>query len=77
MDISNSVLVLVAAFGGLIILFVFLYFVPVNLWITAIFSNVKVGLLELVGMRIRKVPPGVIVNSLIDFSRQGKYLSFF
>ena len=75
MDISNSVLVLVAAFGGLIILFVFLYFVPVNLWITAIFSNVKVGLLELVGMRIRKVPPGVIVNSLITATKAGLNLT--
>jgi len=75
MDISNSVLVLVAAFGGLILLFVFLYFVPVNLWITAIFSNVKVGLLELVGMRIRKVPPGVIVNSLITATKAGLNLT--
>ena len=75
MDISNSVLVLVAAFGGLILLFVFLYFVPVNLWITAIFSNVKVGLLELVGMRIRKVPPGIIVNSLITATKAGLNLT--
>ncbi|WP_339906241.1 flotillin-like protein FloA, partial [uncultured Cyclobacterium sp.] len=75
MDISNSVLILVAAFGGLIIFFIFLYFVPVNLWITAIFSNVKVGLLELVGMRIRKVPPGVIVNSLITATKAGLNLT--
>jgi uncharacterized protein YqfA (UPF0365 family) len=75
MDISNSLFVLVAAFAGLILLFVFLYFVPVNLWITAIFSNVKVGLLELVGMRIRKVPPGVIVNSLITATKAGLNLT--
>ncbi|SHN16897.1 Uncharacterized protein YqfA, UPF0365 family [Cyclobacterium lianum] len=75
MEISNSAFILIAAFAGLILLFIFLYFVPVNLWITAIFSNVKVGLLELVGMRIRKVPPGVIVNSLITATKAGLNLT--
>jgi len=71
MDISNSTYNLFAAFAGIVLLFIFLYFVPVNLWITAQFSNVRVGLLELVGMRIRKVPPSVIVNSLITATKAG------
>ena len=58
-------------FGAIILFFVFLYFVPVNLWITAIFSGVRVGLLELVAMRIRKVPPTLIVNSLIMANKAG------
>ncbi|MEM7552183.1 MAG: flotillin-like protein FloA [Bacteroidota bacterium] len=57
--------------AGIVGLFVFLYFVPVNLWITAIFSGVKVGLFELVFMRIRKVPPSVIVNSMITATKAG------
>ncbi len=57
--------------AGIILFFVFLYFVPVNLWITAQFSGVRVGLLELVFMRIRKVPPSVIVNSLITATKAG------
>lgn len=56
---------------GIIFLFIFLYFVPVNLWITAIFSGVRVGLFELVFMRIRKVPPGIIVRELITASKAG------
>lgn len=68
---TNSAFILFAAFAGLILLFVFLYFVPVNLWITAIFSNVKVGIGELIGMRIRKVPPSIIVNSLITATKAG------
>ncbi len=68
---SNSAIILFTAFAALILLFVFLYFIPVNLWITAIFSNVKVGIGELIGMRIRKVPPGVIVNSLITATKAG------
>ncbi|MFT7163134.1 MAG: hypothetical protein ACI9GZ_004335 [Bacteroidia bacterium] len=62
---------LLSVFGGIILFFIFLYFVPVNLWITAIFSGVKVGLLELVFMRIRKVPPSIVVNSLITVTKAG------
>lgn len=58
-------------FAGIVLFFIFLYFVPVNLWITAIFSGVRVGLFELVAMRIRKVPPSVIVNSLITANKAG------
>jgi len=75
MEDSNMMFVLFIAFAGLIVLFVFLYFVPVNLWITAQFSNVRVGLLELVGMRIRKVPPSIIVNSLITSTKAGLNLT--
>lgn len=50
---------------------VFLHFVPINLWITALFSGVRVGLFELVFMRIRKVPPRVIVDSLITATKAG------
>ncbi len=58
-------------FGAIILFFIFLYFVPVNLWITAVFSGVRVGLFELVFMRIRKVPPGVIVRALISAIKAG------
>ncbi len=67
--------ILVFLFLGIIALFIFLYFVPVGLWITAVFSNVKVGLFELVGMRIRKVPPSIIVNSLITAVKAGLNLT--
>lgn len=63
--------VLIFTIGGIILLFVFLYFVPVNLWITAQFSGVRVGLLELVFMRIRKVPPRIVVDSMITATKAG------
>ena len=62
---------LVTIFAAIVLFFLFLYFVPVNLWITAVFTKVKVGLIELVAMRIRKVPPGIIVNSLITATKAG------
>ncbi len=68
MQALSLLVIFVVAF---IALFIFLYFVPINLWITAIFSGVKVSLIELVAMRIRKVPPSVIVNSLITARKAG------
>ena len=53
------------------LVFIFLYFVPVNLWITAQFSGVNIGLLELIFMRVRRVPPSIIVNSLITATKAG------
>ncbi|MGB4973299.1 MAG: flotillin-like protein FloA [Cyclobacteriaceae bacterium] len=58
-------------FISIIGFFMFMYFVPVGLWITSVFAGVKVTIGELIGMRIRKVPPGVIVNSLITATKAG------
>ena len=52
-------------------LFTFLYFVPINLWIMAFFSGVRVSLIELAFMRIRKVPPSLIVKYMIIATKAG------
>ena len=67
--------VLIILFIALVGFFIFLYFVPVGLWITAIFSNVRVSLVQLVTMRIRKVPPSLIVQSLITATKAGLNLT--
>lgn len=61
--------------GGIVLLFIILYFIPVGLWITARFSDVKVGLFTLVWMRVRKVPPRIIVTSLITATKAGLNLT--
>ena len=64
-----SVVLIVVIVIGLIALF---YMVPVRLWITAIFSGVRLKLFrDLVGMRLRRVPPAVIVNPLITAHKAG------
>jgi len=68
---TSGVGLLVMIFGAIVFLVIFLYFIPINLWITAIFSGVRVGLFELVFMRIRKVPPSVIVNQMITATKAG------
>lgn len=55
-------------FIGLWLIF---YIFPINLWVTAVFSGVKVNLFDLVFMRFRKVPPGLIVKSLILATKAG------
>ncbi len=62
------VVILVAVFA---VISLFFYFVPVGLWITAIFSGVRVGLGTLIGMRLRKVPPAEIVRPLISATKAG------
>lgn len=74
MELQGAAL-LFMVFAAIILFFVFLYFVPINLWITALFSGVRVGLFELVFMRIRKVPPRVIVESLITATKAGLKLT--
>lgn len=55
----------------LLLLILFFYFVPVGLWVTAIFSGVRVGLGTLIGMRLRKVNPADIVRPYISASKAG------
>lgn len=71
METFSGITLLVMVFGIIVFFVIFLYFIPINLWITAIFSGVRVGLFELVFMRIRKVPPNVIVNELITATKAG------
>ncbi len=68
---ENVYLLLAIGIGSLFLLWVLFYFVPVGLWFTALVSNVRISLLQLVLMRWRKVPPRVIVNSLIASTKAG------
>ncbi|SMC93913.1 flotillin-like protein FloA [Sporomusa malonica] len=50
---------------------IFLHFVPIGLWISALAAGVNVGIFTLVGMRLRRVPPGNIVLPLIKANKAG------
>ena len=54
-----------------VVLSLILYFVPLGLWITALFSGVRVSIGTLIGMRLRKVNPGEIVRPLISATKAG------
>ncbi|MGI6297901.1 MAG: flotillin-like protein FloA [Saccharofermentanales bacterium] len=50
---------------------IFLTFVPLGLWISAAAADVKVGILNLIGMRLRRVVPSRIVNPMIKATKAG------
>lgn len=49
----------------------FFIFVPVGLWVSAIASGVKISILQLVGMRLRRVAPAKIVLPMIKATKAG------
>ena len=55
----------------IIAVMVFLNFVPIGLWVSAIAANVNVGIFTLVGMRLRRVVPSKIVLPLIKANKAG------
>lgn len=49
--------------------------VPLRLWVEAVFAGVKIGLGDLIGMRLRKVNPAAVVRPLIWATKAGIELS--
>jgi uncharacterized protein YqfA (UPF0365 family) len=71
MDALLGGLSVILIIGIILALLVLFYFIPVRLWITAIFSGVRVRLTDLIGMRLRNVPPANIVRPLITARKAG------
>lgn len=57
--------------GLIAFLILFGYFIPIGLWVSAAAAQVYVGLLTLVGMRLRRIPPPLIINSLVSARKAG------
>jgi len=57
--------------GIIVLLFLFLWLVPLGLWFNALLNGVRISLIQLILMRWRKVPPGTIVNALITGTKAG------
>lgn len=67
----NVFVIIAIGIGSLFLLWIIFYFIPVGLWFTALLSGVKISLLQLVFMRWRKVPPQIIVRSMISATKAG------
>ncbi len=71
MEALTGVSILIIAVSVIVLMMIF-YFVPIGLYITAYFSGVKVRIFkDLIGMRLRKVSPQVIVRNLIAATKAG------
>ncbi|MFA9389096.1 MAG: flotillin-like protein FloA [Prolixibacteraceae bacterium] len=55
----------------IVLIMLLLYFVPFLLWFSALVSGVSINLVQLILMRFRKVPPGIIVRTLIEAHKAG------
>lgn len=64
MEMTYLPLVLIGA--TILLLVLFFYYVPFLLWISARVSGVNISLIQLFLMRIRNVPPYIIVRALIE-----------
>ncbi|MGI6485083.1 MAG: flotillin-like protein FloA [Tepidanaerobacteraceae bacterium] len=66
--LAGFIFTIVILFIGLT---VFLSFVPLGLWISALAAGVHIGIFNLIGMRLRRVPPAKIVSPLIKAVKAG------
>ncbi|MGN0996679.1 MAG: flotillin-like protein FloA, partial [Candidatus Ventricola sp.] len=62
---------IIVVFVIIVALIVFLSFVPLGLWVSALASGVHVSIFKLIGMRIRRVSPSKIVVPLIKAEKAG------
>ncbi|HOU26714.1 MAG TPA: flotillin-like protein FloA, partial [Paludibacteraceae bacterium] len=69
--IESGMLTFIMVAVGFILLLIFFYYVPFLLWVSAKVSGVNVSLLQLFLMRIRNVPPPILVRALIEGHKAG------
>ena len=62
---------LIGAVLFIVAIMIFLHFVPLGLWISAMAAGVNVGIFTLVGMRLRRVNPTQIVLPLVKANKTG------
>ena len=61
----------VIVIGVIVLLIIFLWMVPLRLWFISILNGVHISLVQLILMRWRRVPPDMIVNSMITATKAG------
>jgi uncharacterized protein YqfA (UPF0365 family) len=71
---ENGILIFLLI-GGIVLLFLFLYLVPIGLWFSALLSGVNISLIQLIFMRFRKVPPHTIAKAMINSHKAGLKLT--
>ncbi len=74
-DTDRTVLLIAIIVVALIVLAIFLHFVPMGLWISSLASGVHVSIGSLVGMRIRRIQPQRLVYPLIKANKAGLNLT--
>ena len=71
MESLPNILTLFVIFFGIFFISVIAWAVPVRLWVEALSADARVGMGNLVGMRLRKVSPPAVVRPLIWATKAG------
>ena len=70
--LEPGLITLILIIGAIIVgVSVVFSFVPLGLWIAALAAGVRIGIVTLIGMRLRRVIPSRIVNPLIKATKAG------
>lgn len=68
---EDAGILIALGFAAIIALWFLFYFIPIGLWFSALVSDVRMNLLQLILMRWRKVPPSTIVTAMITGTKAG------
>ena len=71
MNVDTMYLTAFLVIGGIIFIVLFFHYVPFFLWLSAKVSGVRISLVQLFLMRIRNVPPYIIVPGMIEAHKGG------
>ncbi len=67
----SELMALIVLGAILFLLFILFTFIPIGLWISALAAGVRVSIGTLIGMRLRRVPPGRVLLPLIKARKAG------
>ena len=70
-DDTSAFLILIIVVFVLFMGVVFLYFFPVKLYVAALSAGIKLAPWDLIGMRLRRIPPAQIIDPIIAATRAG------
>lgn len=70
-DVTQTVTTLSIILAVVVVVAMFFWFFPVRLWIAAMAAGVRISIFNLVGMKLRKVRPVLIIIPLIKATKGG------
>lgn len=61
--------------GLILFMILFVYLIPVALWVSAVAAGVKISFFNLIGMRLRRVAPDLVIAPMIKSHKAGLELN--
>ena len=69
---NDAIGLIVAAVAVLVFLFfLVLFFSVIRLWLQALLTNTPISIVEIIGFKLRRIPPELIVHAAITLAQRG------